>query len=156
MRSVTEAEFRVYAPGAPPQRLGNVEVRPTSREAFLADLARTRGVISNTGFSLTSEALHLGKRVLTKPTRHQTEQESNALALRELGLATVTHRIDARAVRDWLADDRRPPPARYPDVLTAVIDWIEHDDGRDVGPLAESLWAQVGTARRAEAAPRSA
>lgn len=144
LREVNHAQFRVYSPNATAERLDNVDVRPISREAFLADLARASGVICNTGFSLTSEALHLGKRVLTKPTYHQTEQESNALALRDLGLATVTDRIEAGVVREWLADERRPAPAHYPDVMTAVVDWIEQRAWDDVRPLAESLWARVG------------
>ncbi len=144
LRGVAEAEFRFYSPHAAPGRVGNVDVRPISRESFVADLARASGVICNTGFSLTSEALHLGKRVLTKPTRHQTEQESNALALRELGLATVTDALDARAVRAWLADERRPQPACYPDVFTAVVDWLDAGGWDDVRPLVDALWARAG------------
>lgn len=146
LRQVPEAEFCVYASNATPRQLGNVGLEPTSRERFLADLARARGVICNTGFSLISEALHLGKRVLTKPTRGQTEQESNALALRELGLATVTDRVDARTVREWLADDRRPEPANYPDVVTALLDWVERGDWDDPHSLAGELWAQTRSA----------
>ena len=64
-------------------------LRPLNREAFVTDLIGCRGVIANTGFTFISEALHLGRKILTKPLTQQTEQESNALALRRLGLATV-------------------------------------------------------------------
>lgn len=148
LQAVREAEFRVYSSSrGAAERHGNVEVRPISRAGFLADLACARGVMCNTGFSLISEALHVGKRVLTKPTRHQTEQESNAVALERLGLARVTNRIDAPTVRDWLAHARRPEPACYPDVVTAVLDWIGARRWDEVGPLADALWARVGGLR---------
>lgn len=148
LKRVDGADFRVYTSSrTAPEHHGNVEVRPISREAFLADLARARGVICNTGFSLISEALHVGKRVLTKPTRRQTEQESNAVALERLELATVTEALDAATVSAWLADSSRPEPANYPDVVTAVLDWIDAGRWDDVGPLAASLWARVGGIR---------
>nr|AIA90649.1 CAZy families GT1 protein [uncultured Tolumonas sp.] len=66
-------------------------------------------MICNTGFSLVSEALHLGKRVLTKPVRHQTEQETNAQSLEQLGLATVCRKLEPRTIAAWL---QSPAPGR--------------------------------------------
>lgn len=142
LRTVREREFRVYAPVDTTERHGNVAVVPISRRGFVEDLQVAAGVICNAGFSLISEALHLGKRVLAKPVRHQTEQESNAKALELLGFGRVCRRLDAETIVEWLA---RPPPRalNYPDVLAAVLDWIDARRWHGIDALAASLWAQV-------------
>ena len=79
-----DAAFDVYgldAQPAPP----NVRLRPPSRAGFLADLAAARAVVATAGFTLLSEALHLGVPVLALPNRGFFEQVVNALALREQG-----------------------------------------------------------------------
>lgn len=62
-----------------------VRLRPPSRAGFLADLAACRAVVATAGFTLLSEALHLGKPVLALPNAGFFEQAVNALALREQG-----------------------------------------------------------------------
>ena len=147
LNAVRGHRFRFYCRVSAPREEGNVELRPLNREAFVADLVGCRGVIANTGFTFISEALHLGKKILTKPLTQQTEQESNALALKRLGLATVVHRLTAGAVADW-AKQPDPPPANYPDVLAAVADWILGGRWENSDALAETLWSRVSSARR--------
>ena len=112
--------------------------------ANVADLLRCSGVISNTGFSFISEALHVGRKILTKPLTHQTEQESNALALEKLGLATVVRRITTEAVRSW-TELPSPPASNYPDVLPAIADWIDQAEWGTAESLASNLWARTAT-----------
>lgn len=155
LRSIPGVPFRIYTGIAAPEKHGNVDVLPTHRARFLEDLTRARGVVCNTGFSLISEALHLGKRLLTKPVVHQTEQESNAKALIELGLASVRQRLDRDAITAWL-DSPIPEPMGYPDVMSAVLDFIEAQRWDAIGPLSASLWARVGnTATQNVALPAS-
>ena len=142
LNAVRGHRFRFYCRVGTPREEGNVELRPLNRAAFVADLLACRGVIANTGFTFISEALHLGRKILTKPLTQQTEQESNALALERLGLGTVVRRLTARSVSDW-ADRPDPPPANYPDVLAAVADWIHRGRWQDVEELSESLWSRV-------------
>ncbi|WP_329740853.1 glycosyltransferase family protein [Dyella sp. A6] len=141
-----DTRFRIYTRVDAPRQLGNLELMPIDRTRFLADLVRARGVICNTGFSLVSEALHLGKRILTKPVRHQTEQESNAESLEQLGLATVCRTLDARTITTWL-DSPVPVPMHYPDVMHAVLAWIDERQDRPLQALADMLWSQVGGIR---------
>ena len=142
LSAITTHHFRVYCRAPAPERFRNVELRPLDRVSFLADLIRCSGVIANTGFTFISEALHIGKKILTKPLAHQTEQESNALALRTLGLATVTRRLTTGIVRDWL--DRPSPAAKnYPDVLGATVDWIHGGRWDTAESLASELWSGV-------------
>ena len=53
---------------------GNLTYRKPSLDRFFDDLNSCRAVIANAGFSLISEALHLGKPYLAWPVRRQFEQ----------------------------------------------------------------------------------
>lgn len=132
--------FHVYAKEPAERQLGNVTVRPTSRARFLADLTRCAGVITNAGFTLTSECLHLGIRVLVQPIRGQLEQESNAVALEQLRLGSVVRQLSRPDVQRWLALPS-PPAQRYPDVTGALVDWLDGGTAESIGGLSDRLWA---------------
>lgn len=147
LSEVKRHEFKVYSAIDAPERHRNVAVCPIDRRAFVADLLEAKGVLCNAGFSLISEALHLGKRVLAKPVRHQTEQESNAKALVSLGLGTAITTVDAAAIAAWLDGAEPIEPRGYPDVMRAVLDWIdEPEPRRPIADLAAQLWAACDTA----------
>lgn len=63
-------------------RRGNVEYKEFSEQGFLADLAACSYVICGGGHSLISEALFLGKPVLSFPQKDMYEQQVNAHQLR--------------------------------------------------------------------------
>jgi len=88
---------------------GHLRLRPYSRQGFLKDLAESSAVITNAGFELVSEALHLGKKILVKPLARQMEQISNAKALEELNLGTVMKRLDPDAVDGFWPSGRLQP-----------------------------------------------
>lgn len=142
LQPLTDFEFFVYWHLDGPEERGHLHLRPLSREGFLADLVDCEGVICNAGFSLTSEALHLGKKVLAKPLVMQTEQESNAAALNELALGMSMRRLDRDVTREWLA---RPgfAPRNYPDVVSLLVDYIGGGDWDDLGRLVEPAWQGV-------------
>jgi len=120
----------------------NLHLRPFSREGFLHDLITCEGVLSNSGFELASEALHLGKKLLVRPLAGQLEQESNALALERLRLGTVMHRLDAQILRTWLYS---PPgrPVHYPDVARHIAAWIGTGLWNTSDKLVQEVWSQV-------------
>lgn len=120
----------------------NIHLRPLSRNGFKRDLANCNGVICNAGFELTSEALHLGKRVLVKPLAGQMEQLSNALALTQLQLGSSMNTLDAAAVATWL-DTGKAPSCRYPDVARAIVEWIVAGDFSNPDALIRQLWSQT-------------
>ncbi len=122
--------------------------RPFSRSAFLADLKKCAGVISNAGFELISEALFLGKKILVKPLAGQIEQLSNALALSQLSLSMVMYRLDPGQVALFL---RNPSIDRiiWPDVAAELVKWLEAGQYADIGPLAERCWRRTQTISRA-------
>jgi len=59
----------------------NILFRKPSMDGFMVDLASCKAIIANAGFSLVSEALHLGKPYLAVPVKHQFEQIFNAYYL---------------------------------------------------------------------------
>ncbi len=138
-----QQRFAVFAPTPIASPREHIRIHPLSRDGFQHTLAGCDGVICNTGFELISEALQLGKKILTKPLHGQMEQLSNARALVRLGLATVVPALDARALTHWLAAP--PAPRRhYPDVARAVADWVVAGDWDDHPRLARQLWQQAG------------
>ena len=140
LRQFPRYRFHVYARVPEEEQLANVTLRPISRPRFMADLARCAGVIANAGFTLTSECLHLGIAVLVLPLRGQLEQESNGVALEQLGLGTVAHRLNREIVLQWLARPA-PQPQNYPDVTGALGDWLDEGAVEPLRALSDRLWA---------------
>ena len=121
---------------------GNLHFRPFKRDGFLRDLCECGGVICNAGFELTSEALHLGKRVLAKPLAGQMEQESNALAMSQLGLGTVSRELNTDMIRKWLDAAPGSPvgSADYPNVAECIAKWVDSRRWSNIGDFARSVW----------------
>ncbi|MBN8279703.1 MAG: glycosyltransferase [Gammaproteobacteria bacterium] len=140
LRQMRHHRFHVYARVPVATADGNVAVRPLSRPAFLADLGRCGGVVANAGFTLASECLHLGIRLLVQPIEGHLEQESNAMALEELALATATGRLTRGGLATWLGTTA-PASQRYPDVTGAVTDWLDGGAEEDLAALSARLWA---------------
>ena len=120
----------------------NIRFEPAAREGFKLALAGCRGVISNAGFELASEALSLGKKLLVKPLGGQFEQLTNGRPLELIGLAQLMETLDVNAVRAWL---EAPAPGRvhYPDVAGALADWLLAGTEEDIESLSRRLWART-------------
>ena len=84
LKGYPRERFLVYGSGHEGER-ANLVFRPPGNEEFLRDLARCKAVVATAGFTLMSEALHLGKPYLALPMRGQFEQELNALLLEDAG-----------------------------------------------------------------------
>ncbi len=136
---LTRSEFFIYADIDTSVDENHLQWRPFSRAGFLRDLRESSGVICNGGFSLISEALHLGKKVLAKPVEGQIEQEANVQALLELDLGHVMRRLDTTSILKWsrLAPGR---PQNYPDVISKVAEWIDSRSFEDRQALVRSVW----------------
>jgi uncharacterized protein (TIGR00661 family) len=81
---------------------GCIEYRPRSVDGFLEDLLSSRGVITGGGFSLLSEAVYLGKPVLSVPLKGQFEQLMNARYLEREGFGVCAPHVDAETVSGFL------------------------------------------------------
>ena len=122
---VPSARFVVYGATGVGRR-ANVEHRAFDEARFLSDLASARAVITHGGHTAISEAVHLGKPVLSFPLRGQGEQKLNAVYLERLGLGRRGLRPSPRSIADFLAwSERRarasaPPPGN--DAAFAALD----------------------------------
>lgn len=100
LRKATTRTCYVYGYAQEEGREGNVIFKRKSEEEFLQLLASCAYVIQGGGHTLMSEALYLGKPILSLPIRAMVEQRFNALYLERLGYG-------------WQAD----LPGLTPDVL---------------------------------------
>ena len=66
----------------------NISVLRPDRKKVSKDLLSCSGVVTASGFSTTSEALVLGKKLWSIPIKNHYEQEENAKALKKLGIFT--------------------------------------------------------------------
>ncbi len=82
---------------------GNVTMKEFSGPGFLEDLRTARAVLAGGGFSLVSEAVHLGVPVLSRPVAGQAEQEMNAFWLERLGYGAAAADFDGETVERFLA-----------------------------------------------------
>lgn len=67
----------------------NMVIYPLDRANFIQQLSKCYGVITAAGFSTTSEALYLKKKLLVIPQKSQFEQKCNALALKKMGVTII-------------------------------------------------------------------
>jgi uncharacterized protein (TIGR00661 family) len=140
--------FICFGPYDTVEKINNIIFRPCSSVDFHPTLCGARGVICNAGFELTSEALHLGIKLLIKPLQGQMEQLSNGRALIELGLGLCMSTLDSKYLAYWL-DNFQPRQIIYPNVAQAIAQWIvsgafsAKNSTYEVALLAKQLWANT-------------
>ena len=81
---------------------GNILYKEPSLDGFFADLVSARAIVANSGFSIVSEALHLGKPYLGIPVRHQFEQIFNAYWLEKSGYGAYWEELNKERVESFL------------------------------------------------------
>jgi hypothetical protein len=83
----------------------------------------------------------------------QTEQLSNALALGQLGHATVTARLEVQSLAPWLLQRPASPRLRFPDVAGTLAAWLAAGAQTEIATLQQQLWQDT---HGASACPPSA
>src|SRR5580692_6926640 len=81
---------------------GNILYKKPSLDGFFADLTSSSAIVANSGFSLVTEALHLGKPYLAVPVNHQFEQIFNAYWLEKSGYGAYWEQLDKERVEAFL------------------------------------------------------
>jgi len=95
---------------------GNILYKKPSLDGFFGDLVSARAVVANSGFSLVTEALHLGKAYLAVPVNHQFEQVFNAYWLEKSGYGAYWDELNKECVEAFLYNvpHYRQALAQYP------------------------------------------
>ncbi|HKH98633.1 MAG TPA: glycosyltransferase family protein [Candidatus Sulfotelmatobacter sp.] len=95
---------------------GNILYKNPSLDGFFADLVSARAIVANSGFSLVTEALHLGKPYLAVPVSHQFEQIFNAYWLEKSGYGAYWEELNKERVEAFLYNlpHYRENLAKYP------------------------------------------
>ncbi len=119
-------------------REGNIVFRKPSLDTFFNDLVSAQAVVANAGFSLITEALHLGKPYLAIPIEHQFEQIFNAYWLDKMGYGTYWEELNKERVESFLynlpayREQLKKYPRRGNDALLGKLDMliVEYSQGR--------------------------
>jgi len=130
LQQLPEQEFRVYGFNKD-ENHGNVLLRPFSEAGFIAELAASRAVLTNGGFSLISEAVYLHKPVCAVPIPAQFEQWLNAAEIEKRGYGRHFEAITAANVQAFLAD--------LPQFETALASYQQNGNEVLFARLAELL-----------------
>src|ERR1700689_211496 len=99
--SSVRCRFIAYGFGREGQASNILHKKP-SLDGFFATLTPARAIVANSGFSLVSEALHLGKPYLAVPVSHQFEQIFNAYWLEKSGYGAYWEQLNKERVEAFL------------------------------------------------------
>lgn len=102
----------------------NARFFPVEAAAFQQALVSCSGLVCAAGFGTTSEALHLGKKMLVVPMKAQLEQRFNARWLAGKGIRVLPefHADKARQIRYWLEEGQAVRMAFPDDTARLAMD----------------------------------
>ena len=93
--------WKIYSPNIKiDSTKDNIELRKPNKDEFTNDLLNCSGIITASGFSTTSEALILNKKLWSIPIKGQYEQLCNAISLRKMGV--LTEKFRKKFIYDWI------------------------------------------------------
>jgi uncharacterized protein (TIGR00661 family) len=101
MLSAVHGQFIAYGFGRDGQQ-GNILYKKPSLDEFMRDLTSAKAIVANSGFSLVTEALHLGKPYLAVPVEHQFEQIFNAYWLQKMEYGAYWKELNKERIESFL------------------------------------------------------
>lgn len=105
-----------------PIQVDNFKILPIDQDRWLESFGTCRGALLGSGFEGPSEALFLGKKLLTIPIQGHYEQQANAAALKKMGVRVI-EKINAsfkKEVQHWIDLDQ-PIKKHYPDNAAEIL-----------------------------------
>ncbi len=100
-----------------------ISVLPVSGSAFAESMAGSEGVITGAGFETPAEVLHLNKKLLVVPMKHQYEQHCNAAALKKMGVP-VLKKLKTKNLKKlqlWM-EGASPLSLSFPDITAEAVE----------------------------------
>jgi len=137
----SDFEFSIFAKVEKSKTIGHIKINPLSHQEFHLQLNNCGGVICNAGFELSSEALHMGKKLLVKPISGQYEQLCNVVALEKLGKGMSMANLDHNILKKWL-NAELPKPINYPSVAEPLANWLLNPNRCSLEKLSKEIWHQ--------------
>ncbi|PQJ72410.1 glycosyltransferase family protein [Polaribacter butkevichii] len=103
----------------------NMTIYPINEFDFIESMASSAGVLCGAGFETPSEALYLKKKLMVIPMKNQYEQQCNAIALKEMGVAVVKklNRKQLKKIAKWIQSDTIIA-VDYPDITEDILEAI--------------------------------
>ncbi|MGE0636962.1 MAG: glycosyltransferase family protein [Bacteroidia bacterium] len=103
----------------------NVLIRPIESKLFMESLASCKGILCGAGFATPCEALFLKKKLMVIPMKIQYEQQCNAEALKQMGVAVMKSlkKKHRPVLQEWLNSDT-VVKVDYPDNVSEIVDVI--------------------------------
>ena len=126
LKHFTNIEFHVFSKHIKKEyKKSNFNVSPLTSKAFIESLTSCNGVITNSGFGTTSEALFLGKKLLVIPMKNQYEQHCNAAVLKSMGVTVIKSlkKKNYPEIKEWIKHGRSID-VEYKDNTEEIIDKI--------------------------------
>jgi uncharacterized protein (TIGR00661 family) len=118
-KEASHFEFHWFLPEIRQHKIeGNIHYYPVNQEMFNDSLIHCHGLLTGGGFETPSEALFLGKKLMTIPIKGQYEQQCNAQALEQMGVNKL----------DVLNEITKQEFFRWLDEITNSIKKIEHNN----------------------------
>lgn len=121
----------------------NVKINKINKEGFINDLRSCKAVICNSGFELSSEAIHLGKKLLVKPVHNQIEQLANSKALVKLNYGVSVDELTRYNVNLFLQNDIATTNLpKFPDVAHDIVFWLIFRQ-YPLEKLSDIIWKKI-------------
>ena len=89
----------------------NITYFPINQALFNKSLLSCHGLITGGGFETPSEALYLGKKLISIPVKNHYEQQCNSAALKQMGIKVLQDIEDdfSEIVEKWFFDNNTNP-----------------------------------------------
>jgi len=100
LKKYGKGKWKVYHNSSLVSDLENIEICKIDKNEFTKDLLSCKGIITASGFSTTSEALIMRKKLWSIPLKGQFEQRLNADKLEELGV--FTENFNSHNINIWI------------------------------------------------------
>ncbi len=100
----------------------NITVSLITNDAFVEDMAKSKGVLCGAGFETPAEALFLKKKLMVIPMKGQYEQQCNAVALGQMGVPVIKQLDESQfgEISNWL-DSTDKIKVNYPDLTPMIV-----------------------------------
>ena len=123
LKELGDVEFHVFTHEVTKKTTnGNITCFPVNQEGFNESLIYSHGLITGGGFETPSEALYLGKKLISIPISGQYEQQCNAAALKAMGIPTMATLDEStkHILFSWVNDKNKPVPIQANDIPSTL------------------------------------